>query len=79
MKDFRVGICAAFFMVLVLLKKVEQRKLMNVDEVLRIIDCAQHNDLNGEVCPAGWDKEKEALRPTQEDTADYIASNKDEL
>jgi peroxiredoxin (alkyl hydroperoxide reductase subunit C) len=51
----------------------------NIDEILRIIDAAQHNDEYGEVCPAGWYKDKDAIQPNHESIADYLASHKDEL
>ncbi|AHX11478.1 ahpC/TSA family protein [Neorickettsia helminthoeca str. Oregon] len=51
----------------------------NVDEILRILDALRHSAEYGEVCPAGWNKGKEAMRATHEGVSDYLASNKDEL
>ncbi|MDR1694422.1 MAG: peroxiredoxin [Lactobacillaceae bacterium] len=47
----------------------------NVDETLRVIDALQFTETNGEVCPANWQKGKEALKPTPEGIADYLAKN----
>ncbi|ACT69511.1 antioxidant, AhpC/Tsa family [Neorickettsia risticii str. Illinois] len=51
----------------------------NVDEVLRTLDALKYSDENGEVCPAGWSKGKEAIKATHESVSDYLASNRDEL
>ena len=44
----------------------------NIDEALRIIDAWQHFEENGEVCPANWNKGKEAMKPTQEGVSNYL-------
>lgn len=51
----------------------------NVDEVIRIISAIDHHNEYGEVCPAGWDKGKEAMTASSEGVADYLASNADKL
>jgi len=51
----------------------------NVDETLRIIDAIDFHRENGDVCPAGWTKGKEAMTPSQEGVADYLASNAETL
>jgi peroxiredoxin (alkyl hydroperoxide reductase subunit C) len=51
----------------------------NVDEVLRILDAVDYHRENGEVCPAGWSKGKEAMNPSSEGVADYLASNAEKL
>lgn len=51
----------------------------SVEEVLRIVDAVQHSDEHGEVCPAGWNRSKDALQPNQESIADYLSSHKDDL
>lgn len=33
----------------------------NVDEVLRLVDALQYTEEHGEVCPANWEKGKEAM------------------
>lgn len=51
----------------------------NVDEMLRMIDALAHHDEYGEVCPAGWQKGQDAMKPNSEGVADYLASNADKL
>jgi peroxiredoxin (alkyl hydroperoxide reductase subunit C) len=51
----------------------------NVDEVIRIIDALDFHKENGDVCPAGWTKEKESMTPTAEGVADYLTSNAEKL
>ena len=51
----------------------------NVDEVLRIIDSIDFHREYGDVCPAGWTKNQEAMTPTAEGVADYLASNAEKL
>jgi peroxiredoxin (alkyl hydroperoxide reductase subunit C) len=47
----------------------------NVDETLRLIDALQHTEAHGEVCPAGWQKGKEGMRPNASGVATYLANN----
>lgn len=47
----------------------------NVDEALRMVDALQHFENNGEVCPANWEKGKDAMKDTHEGVADYLASH----
>ncbi|MES2747700.1 MAG: peroxiredoxin [Bacteroidota bacterium] len=47
----------------------------NVDEFLRLIDAYTHVQTNGEVCPANWQKGKEAMSADRNSTAAYLASN----
>ncbi len=47
----------------------------SVDETLRMVDALQFFEENGEVCPADWKKGDEALQPTQEGIAKYLAKN----
>jgi alkyl hydroperoxide reductase subunit AhpC len=35
----------------------------NVDDVIRTLDALQHVEQHGEVCPAGWQKGKQAIDP----------------
>lgn len=51
----------------------------NVVEVLRIIDAIDYIKEHGVVCPAGWDKGKDAIIATQFGVADYLASNAEKL
>ena len=51
----------------------------NVDETLRMIDALKFFEQHGEVCPAGWTKDKEGMKATSEGVAQYLASNADKL
>ena len=44
----------------------------NVDEMLRMIDALQFTEKYGEVCPAGWSKGEEGMRPDAEGVASYL-------
>ncbi len=47
----------------------------SIDEALRVVDALQFFENNGEVCPADWHKGDEALVPTQEGIAQYLAKH----
>ncbi len=47
----------------------------NVAEVLRMVDALQHVEEHGEVCPANWAKDKEAMSATHDGVAQYLASH----
>lgn len=47
----------------------------NVDETLRILDALQFTEEHGEVCPANWKSGDEAMKPTAEGVADYLAKH----
>ena len=47
----------------------------NVDEALRMVDALQYFEENGEVCPANWHKGDEAMKPSFEGVANYLASH----
>jgi len=51
----------------------------NVDEMLRMIDAQQFTDEHGEVCPAGWQKGDEGMKPTTDGVAQYLDKHADEL
>ena len=51
----------------------------NVDEMLRMVDALQFTEEHGEVCPAGWHKGDEGMKPTAEGVADYLASKAGKL
>ena len=51
----------------------------NVDEMLRMVDALQFTEQHGEVCPAGWNKGDEGMRPTTGGVADYLAANAEKL
>jgi alkyl hydroperoxide reductase subunit AhpC len=37
----------------------------NIDETLRVLLALQHSSSTGEVCPANWGKDKEAINPAK--------------
>lgn len=47
----------------------------NVDEALRILDALQFHEQHGEVCPANWHLGEEAMTPTAEGVAEYLAAH----
>lgn len=47
----------------------------NVNEYLRLIDAYTHVQTKGEVCPANWEKGKDAMNADRKSTADYLASH----
>lgn len=47
----------------------------SVDEALRILDALQFFEKNGEVCPANWKPGEEAMKPTAEGVAKYLAKH----
>jgi peroxiredoxin (alkyl hydroperoxide reductase subunit C) len=51
----------------------------NIDEMLRLIDALQFTEEHGEVCPAGWNKGEEGMKPTAEGVATYLASHSKDL
>lgn len=51
----------------------------NVDELLRLVDALQFSEEHGEVCPAGWKKGDEGMKPTAEGVAAYLAKHNKEL
>jgi peroxiredoxin 2/4 len=51
----------------------------NVDEMLRIVDALQFHEQHGEVCPAGWQKGEDGMKPTSDGVADYLSSHSEKL
>lgn len=51
----------------------------NIDEMLRLIDALQFTEEHGEVCPAGWQKGQDAMKPDADGVADYLASHSKDL
>lgn len=45
----------------------------SVEEALRMVDALQHFEQYGEVCPLGWQKGKDAMKPTHEGVSDYLS------
>ncbi len=50
----------------------------NVNEALRILLALQFTEKYGEVCPANWQQGEDALTPTPEGVATYLAANLDD-
>ncbi|MBT5491378.1 peroxiredoxin [bacterium] len=51
----------------------------NIDEMLRMVDTMIFTNENGEVCPAGWNKGEEGMKPTTDGVANYLKDNSDNL
>lgn len=51
----------------------------NVDEMVRMVDALQFSEEHGEVCPAGWNKGDEGMKPTAAGVATYLAKHGKEL
>ena len=51
----------------------------NVDEVLRLVDALQFTEEHGEVCPAGWNKGAQGMKPNAAGVASYLAENASKL
>ncbi len=47
----------------------------SVDEALRILDAWQFHEKHGDVCPANWRQGEEAMKPTAEGVAEYLAKH----
>lgn len=47
----------------------------DVDEALRVVDALRFTEEHGEVCPANWREGEEAMRPTAEGVAEYLAKH----
>ena len=47
----------------------------NVDEALRMVDALQYFEKNGEVCPANWRPGDDAMKPTADGVAEYLAKH----
>lgn len=47
----------------------------NVDEALRMLDALIHVETEGEVCPANWNKGKDAMQATDKGVSEYLASH----
>jgi len=47
----------------------------SVEEALRVLKALQHLETYGEVCPADWHEGEEAMQPTAEGVAHYLAEH----
>ena len=51
----------------------------NIDEMLRMVDALAHNQEHGEVCPAGWQKGKDAMAESPEGVSSYLTTHSGSL
>ncbi|MDQ2693863.1 MAG: peroxiredoxin [Pseudomonadota bacterium] len=51
----------------------------DVDEMLRLVEALQYTEEHGEVCPAGWRRGQQGMKPTAEGVAGYLAENAEAL
>jgi len=47
----------------------------NIDDALRMVKALQHFEKYGEVCPANWTEGEEAMKPSSEGVASYLAKH----
>lgn len=47
----------------------------STEEALRMLDALQYTEEHGEVCPANWRTGEEAMKPTAEGVASYLAKH----
>ena len=43
--------------------------------MIRMVDALQFTEEHGEVCPAGWNKGKEGMKPDAAGVASYLGKN----
>ncbi len=51
----------------------------NIDEMLRMVDAMLFTNEYGEVCPAGWHKGEEGMKPSTDGVAQYLDKHAKEL
>lgn len=51
----------------------------DIDEALRVVDALLYNEEHGEVCPAGWNKGKAAMKANPDGVASFLESNASKL
>ena len=51
----------------------------NIDEMLRMVDALAFHTKNGDVCPAGWQEGKTAMKASDEGMRQYMANEADNL
>ena len=47
----------------------------SVEEALRVLDALQFTEQHGEVCPANWHQGDEAMKPSADGVAEYLAKH----
>lgn len=45
----------------------------SIDEALRMVDALSFHEAHGDVCPANWQEGEDAMTPTADGVADYLA------
>ncbi len=50
-----------------------------VDEMIRLVEALQFTEQYGEVCPAGWRKGQQGMKPSADGVAAYLSENADNL
>ena len=51
----------------------------NVDEAIRMVDALQFHEEHGEVCPAGWTRGDEGMKPDAKGVASYLGKKAKKL
>ena len=51
----------------------------NIDEMLRMVDALEFHTEHGDVCPAGWQKGKTAMKASDQGMPQYMAEEADNL
>ena len=51
----------------------------NIDEMLRMVDALTYYQKHGEVCPAGWEEGKEAMKGSLDGVAEFLSKHAEEL
>ncbi len=51
----------------------------NIDEMIRMVDTMIFTNEHGEVCPAGWSKGDEGMKPDTNGVAEYLAKHENDL
>lgn len=51
----------------------------NIDEMVRMVDALQFHEEHGEVCPAGWNKGEEGMKPDAQGVASYLSTHSEKL
>lgn len=49
----------------------------SIDEALRMVDALSFHEQHGDVCPANWQEGEDAMTPTADGVADYLAKHDD--
>ena len=51
----------------------------SLEEALRMVDALKFHQENGEVCPMGWNKGKQAIKASVDGVAEFLSKNADKL